>query len=151
MPTDENELHQVMIFWNMKERVRADEKIRSVNDINDEGLRLIYEEKTDEAMDLIQTNFIKNKWASDFQFDLLMYFWFAVYTENPHLVTRILEFDIYLRQLVTLAMKGSAEKPHRFKQRKFMRVADYPKMVEEFVDKTIVEGEPGDASEIKDD
>ena len=66
-------------------------------------------------MDLIQANFIKNKWAGDFQFDLLMYFWFSVYTENPNLVTRILEFDIYLRQLVTLAMKGSAEKPHRFK------------------------------------
>ena len=97
IPTDENELHPVMVFWTMKEKTRADQKIKSVNEINDEGLRLIYEEKNREAMTLIQENFIKNKWAGDFQFDLLMYFWFAIYTENPGMVTRILEFDIYLR------------------------------------------------------
>jgi len=97
IPTDESELHPVMIFWTMKGPTRADEKIKSVNDINDKGLQLIFEEQDREAMDLIQANFIKNKWAGDFQFDLLMYFWFAVYTENPNLVTRILEFDIYLR------------------------------------------------------
>ena len=64
-PTDESELHPVMIFWNMKGPVRADQKI-TIADIKDEGLQLIFECRTDEALELLQHNFIKNKWANDF-------------------------------------------------------------------------------------
>ena len=64
-PTDENELHPVMMFWNMQGTIRADQKITNA-DIKDEGLQLIFEEKTEEALVLIQNNFIKNKWANDF-------------------------------------------------------------------------------------
>ncbi len=38
-------------------------------------------------------------------------------------------------------MKGSAEKPHRFLQRKLMRIKNYHKQVESFVDKTIHEND----------
>lgn len=53
----------------------------------------------------------ENNWVNDFQFDLLMGFWLAIHCEDIQLTERLMEYDIYLRQLVTLAMNSKPEKP----------------------------------------
>jgi hypothetical protein len=65
IPTGEDELHKVCFFWNMDKLVRVDEEIK-VKDIKDDTLKLIYEEKTEEAMTKVEKNFIEKKWANDF-------------------------------------------------------------------------------------
>ena len=40
-----------------------------------------------------------------------MGFWFAVHCEEIELTVRLMEYDIYLRQLVALALLDKSEKP----------------------------------------
>jgi hypothetical protein len=40
-----------------------------------------------------------------------MGFWLAIHCEDIQLTERLMEYDIYLRQLVTLAMNSKPEKP----------------------------------------
>lgn len=47
-----------------------------------------------------------------------MGFWLAVHCEDVVLTNRLIEFDIYLRQLVTLGMKRKPEKPNGYKRPK---------------------------------
>jgi len=47
-----------------------------------------------------------------------MGFWLAVHQENIELTNFLVNFDIYLRQLVTLAMNSKPEKPAGFKKPK---------------------------------
>jgi hypothetical protein len=114
IPVSEEELHKVCFFWNMEKCERVDEII-TVDHIKAQTLKLIYEDNTEEAMKLVEDNFIKKKWANEFQFDLLMAFWLSVHCENVELVRRLMDYDVYLRWLVTLSLDNRAEKPHRFK------------------------------------
>jgi hypothetical protein len=47
-----------------------------------------------------------------------MGFWLAVHCEDVVLTNRLIEFDIYLRQLVTLGLKRKPEKPNGYKRPK---------------------------------
>jgi hypothetical protein len=44
-----------------------------------------------------------------------MGFWLAIHCEDIELTNRLMEFDIYLRQLVALCMHKKPEKPDGFK------------------------------------
>ena len=50
-----------------------------------------------------------NKWDKGFQFDLLLCFWFSIHMGNLYLVNKIMIFDVYLRQLVSLALMDKDE------------------------------------------
>ena len=60
----------------------------------------------------------EKKWEKEFQFDLLAAFWLAIHKDCIQLVNFFMIYDIYLRQLVTLAMKGLPEKPSGFKSKR---------------------------------
>ena len=47
-----------------------------------------------------------------------MGFWLAVHLENIELTNFLVNYDVYLRQLVTLAMKRKPEKPAGYKKPK---------------------------------
>ena len=40
-----------------------------------------------------------------------MCFWFSIHMGDKKLLNKIMIFDVYLRQLVTLALKGKNERP----------------------------------------
>lgn len=58
----------------------------------------------------------KKNWENDFQHDLLICFWLAVHCEDVALTNRIMDYDIYLRQLVALAVKRKPEMPLGYKR-----------------------------------
>lgn len=57
-----------------------------------------------------------------------MCFWLAVYTENACLVQRLMEFDVYLRQLVTLAMMNFGEKPYKYQKEREKKKLNRPNL-----------------------
>ena len=46
-----------------------------------------------------------------------MCFWFSIHMGNKYLVNKIMIFDVYLRQLVTLAIMSKNEKPRGWQKR----------------------------------
>jgi len=47
-----------------------------------------------------------------------MAFWLSVHFEAVELTNKIISFELYLRQLVALALKSKPEKPKNFKKPK---------------------------------
>ena len=58
-----------------------------------------------------------NKWDKGFQFDLLLCFWYSIHMGNRHILNKVMIFDVYLRQLVTLALMDRDEMPAAFRKR----------------------------------
>jgi hypothetical protein len=52
-----------------------------------------------------------------------MAFWLSVHFESVELTNRILSYELYLRQLVALALNSKPEKPKNFKKPKVKRAA----------------------------
>ena len=61
--------------------------------------------KEDEAEQTLFKNGIGKQWEQGFQYDLIMAFWLSVHLGNRQLLNRIMIYDVYLRQLVTLALE----------------------------------------------
>ena len=60
----------------------------------------------------------KKNWEGDLQYDILVGFWLAIHCEDIVLTNRLMEYDIYLRQLVSLGMKRKPEMPYGYKRPK---------------------------------
>jgi len=73
-------------------------------DVQTPVLKLIFQNRFKEAENEIATNCYENVWDKDFQYDLLMAFWLSVHFEAVELTNRIISFELYLRQLVCLAL-----------------------------------------------
>ena len=116
IPNDESDLIPVPVYINMEKKIRVDTMITQ-SDIRNKALRFIFLGKSAEAEDLIFKMARENKWDKSFQFDLLMCFWFSIHMGNKYLVNKIMIFDVYLRQLVTLAIMNKNEKPRGWKKK----------------------------------
>ena len=79
-------------------------------EIKSPALQLIYDGQVEGAANAFTSLCHEKNWERDFQFDLLMGFWLAIHCEEIDLTKRLMEYDIYLRQLVTLAMQRKPEK-----------------------------------------
>ena len=115
------------VHINMREKQIVDEMISST-DIKSQALRLIFIGHEEEAVKAINKLQREDKWLSGFQFDLLLAFWLAVHYRRVHVVNHVVQYDIYLRQLVTLALKGKPERPRGFRpDRKVTQEGDFNK------------------------
>ena len=110
IPQDETELPEVPVCINMERKVRVDQLVK-VTDIKHHALQLVFERLEEEAEPVLFKLGMDSKWEHGFQFDLLMAFWLSVHMGNRQLLNRIMIYDVYLRQLVTLALKGQKERP----------------------------------------
>ena len=105
----------VPVYINMDGGVIVDEEIRST-DIKSQALREIFIGDEESAIQSINALQRENKWVGGFQFDLLMAFWLSVHYGRIKVLNHLIQYDIYLRQLVTLALKGQPEKPRVYKK-----------------------------------
>jgi len=117
IPIDEIDLVEDPIFWTMKKQISVHDYMSS-KDIHTPVLKLIFQNRFEEAEDMIVELSIDKVWDKDFQYELLMAFWLSVHFEAAQLTTRIMSFDLYLRQLVCLALHHKPEKPKNFRKSK---------------------------------
>ena len=75
------DLPEVPVCINMEEKVRGDQFV-SVNDIKDDTLKLVFQQREDEAEQKIFKMGMDNKWEQGFQYDLLMQFWLSIHMGN---------------------------------------------------------------------
>ena len=68
-----------------------------------------------------------SKWEHGFQFDLLMAFWLSIHMGNMQLLNSLMVYDVYLRQLVTLALKQKRERPADWHKPKVMTASEFDK------------------------
>ena len=110
IPRNEEDLPEIPVCINMEKKVRVDQFVK-VSDINDEtgALQLVFEKDEAAAMKVIDRLANNSKWENEFQFDILMIFWLCIHMGNRKLLNRIMVYDVYLRQLVTLAVEKVRE------------------------------------------
>ena len=80
IPIEETDLVEDPIFWTMKKQVSVHDYMTS-KDIQTPVLKLIFQNRFEEAEDMIADLSIDNVWDKDFQYDLLMAFWLSVHFE----------------------------------------------------------------------
>lgn len=102
------------VYINMEGKTIVDEDIRST-DIKSQALREIYIGDEDSAIQSINALQRSNKWIGGFQFDLLMAFWLGVHYGRIKVLNHLMQYEIHLRHLVTLALKGQPERPRGYK------------------------------------
>lgn len=113
IPIDEDDLLDIPIFKSMDKTIAVEMEIQD-EDIQSRALRLIWTGFPEEAeMEFARMSQSK-KWERDFQFDLMMGFWLAIHCGEINLTKRLMEYDVYLRQLVTTALQKQPEKPFGF-------------------------------------
>jgi hypothetical protein len=100
------DLLEVPIYISMLKKTSVEKTI----EIKSPALQYIYDGNVEEAVKAYTSLCHEKNWERDFQFDLLMGFWLAIHCEEIELTKRLMEYDIYLRQLVTLALKNKPEK-----------------------------------------
>ena len=120
IPEEEADLIPVPTYINMSTRYRVDESVQA-DEIGKKGepsaLRCIFRGQSQRAEDLIFQMARDNKWDKGFQFDLLLCFWYSIHMGNRHILNKVMIFDVYLRQLVTLALMDRDEMPAAFRKR----------------------------------
>ena len=107
IPRTEQDLVEVPVYINMVEKVRVDQFVKA-SDIKTEALRLIFTEESS-ASKVIDRLGNESKWEGQFQFDILLIFWLCIHMGNYKILNRIMIYDVYLRQLVTLAVQKKPE------------------------------------------
>ena len=113
IPETEDDLIPVPVYIDMKRKTIVDEEIRA-GDIISVALREIFIGDEESAIQSINGLQRKNKWIGGFQFDLLMAFWLGVHYGRIKVLNHLIQYDLYLRQLVTLALKGQPEQPRKY-------------------------------------
>ena len=108
IPHTEQDLPVVPVCIDMTKKVRVDQFVK-VSDIKHEALQLVFEKREDAAIKVIDRLGNESKWEGEFQYDILMVFWLCIHMGNRKLLNRIMIYDVYLRQLVTLAVQKKQE------------------------------------------
>ena len=114
IPLDETELLELPIFMTMHKKTCIDDWLTPTM-IKNVALSKIWLQDEDAAIELIDELQRRSKWDRGFQFDLLTCFWLSVHCECLQVLNVIINFDIYLRQLCTLAMAEKPERPRGFR------------------------------------
>ena len=96
IPMEEEDLLTDPIYINMKKRIHVDDTI-SEKDIQSQVLKLIYAGEQDEADEMLYGLSRKRKWDKNFQFYLLVAFFFAIHYKQINLVNKLMIYDIYMR------------------------------------------------------
>lgn len=118
IPETEEDLIPIPIYINMKVTEIVDEVIRP-NDIKQQAYREIFIGDEESAIQTINALQRTNKWIAGFQFDLLIAFWLSVHFGRRKVLQHLIKYELYLRQLVTLALKGKPEQPRGYKRKQF--------------------------------
>ena len=114
IPETEEDLIPVAVHINMRSRIIVDDMIRWT-EIQSQVLRDIYLGEDDQAILSINRISREEKWQGGFQFELLIAFWLGIHYGRIKVINHLIQFDIYLRQLVTLALKGKPERPKGYR------------------------------------
>lgn len=117
VPADEKELLTLPIFMTMHETTPVDDWL-TPQMIKSKALATIWLEDEEKAIQVIDQLQRESKWDRGFQFDLLCCFWLSVHCECLSVLNQLINFDIYLRQLCTLAMAEKPERPRGFRSQK---------------------------------
>lgn len=113
IPIDEDDLIDIPIFKSMNQTIPVELETKG-SQIKSRALRLIWEGFPEEAEAEFARMSQSKLWERDFQFDLMMGFWLAIHCGEINLTKRLMEYDVYLRQLVTTALQKQPEKPFGF-------------------------------------
>lgn len=114
IPAGEEDLIDVAVYMTMLVKKPVD--LMPASEIKSAAFRNIYQGWHKEALKEFDILMQKKNWGNDFQHDLLICFWLAVHCEDVALTNRIMDYDIYLRQLVALAVKRKPEMPLGYKR-----------------------------------
>ena len=85
--------------------------------ITEPYLQQIYLENTDEAIKELHIVRQKKQWKKEYEHDLLMAFWFAIDMQNIELANKLINWDLSIRYIAVLAIRGLKERPKNFKVR----------------------------------
>ena len=100
------------IKYNLKFRITADH-------IQTDYLREIFKGNSELALALLNDTRLKKKWELGYEHDLLLAYWLAIQKEDIRLASSLVDFDISLRELTTLAILGKKECPYTDKPMEF--------------------------------
>eukprot|EP00347_Sterkiella_histriomuscorum_P022855 403336899 len=118
---DESVLDKDPLFrtMNQKKKVSA---LFKINDIKTPILKTIFLKDSVGTLELLEKLKIDLS-RTDYEHDLVVAFWFAVHNENFEIARHILNSNIYIRQLVTLALfkKGERQNVSEDKETDLMR------------------------------
>lgn len=89
-----------------------------LTDIKEQAYREIYIGDEESAIQSINALQRTTKWEGGFQFDLLISFWLGIHKGRIKVLNHLITYDLYLRQLVTLALQDKPEKPRGYKPSK---------------------------------
>lgn len=92
----------------MKDKIIVDEMINP-DDFKQDAFRQIYIGNEEAAIESIGALQRISKWEQGFQFDLLISFWLGVHCGRKKVLNHVMQYDIYLRQLVTLALRNKPQ------------------------------------------
>lgn len=79
------------------------------NEKDTEFLKPLFKGDKDESIEAMWHRRRNVKWELNYEQDLLIAFWLAIHNENLYLAQMWLDFDLSLRYIVALAMKGKKE------------------------------------------
>ena len=85
--------------------------------ITEPYLQQIYLGNTDEAIKELHIVRQKKQWKKEYEHDILMAFWFAIDMQNIELANKLINWDLSIRYIAILAIKGLKERPKNFKVR----------------------------------
>ena len=70
---------------------------------------------TENAINELHLVRLKKQWKYEYEHDLLMAFWLAIDHENIELANKLMNWDLSLRYIAALAIRGKEEMPKDFK------------------------------------
>ena len=98
----------IPVYITMTKKRIVDEMIKP-SEIKEQAFREIYIGDEESAIESIGELQRSNKWEGFFQFDLLISFWLSVHFGRMKVLKHVMQYDLYLRQLVTLALLGKPQ------------------------------------------
>ena len=81
-------------------------------------MKLIFDRKSAKAYEELIELRNEKHWEKEYEHDLMLAFWLAIHREDLYLIEKLINWDIQLRYLVTLAVKRRKENPSTIRKKK---------------------------------
>ena len=72
-------------------------------------MKAIFSGNSEDALKFLNEERLTNNWELNYEHTLLVAFWLAVQKENCKVATNLMNHDLFLRYITTLAIKGQKE------------------------------------------
>ena len=81
----------------------------TADDIETPYLKAIFNGESQKALDLLNATRAENIWEGKYEYDIILAFWLAIQKEDIQVAAHLINFDLQLRYIATLAFYRKKE------------------------------------------